>query len=282
MFVLLCATGACAAAFVVARCLALATFPRLGALLLSRVRERQRRSGEVGATGQARLTSVPPALSSVLTRRQIAAGSSLLDAGLPEAAAPGVVSLCATAFGGGAAYMVGVVVAISCTGMSSRTELAAKELLNTLVASAIWLTMWGALLVAVVCDMGERVIPKETCAFLGLAGAVTQGVSQGLGSLAWGACFGLALMAGCRMVNRWGRFHRQAPMVGGGDVRCMVALSIASGRAAPLGCAACFACAALVALVGCASGKMNRREAMPLAPFFCLWLWVGAGSALVC
>lgn len=282
MLALLCTAGACAAAFVVARRLALAALPRLSAFLLFRVRERQRRSGEAGATGQARSTSVLPALSSVLTRRQVAAGSSQPDAGFPDAASPGVVSLCATAFGGGAAYMAGVVLAISCAGLPSRTALAAEELLYVLVAGAIWLTMWGALLVAVVCDLGERVIPKETCALLGLAGAVTQGVSQGLESLAWGACFGLALMAGCRMVNKWGRSNRQAPMVGGGDVRCMVALSVASGRAAPFGCAACFACAAFVALVGCASGKMDRRDAMPLAPYFCLWLWVGAGAALAC
>lgn len=282
MLALLCTVGACAAAFVVARRLALAALPRLSAFLLFRVRERQRRSGEADATGQARSTSVLPALSSVLTRRQVAAGSSQPDVAFPEVVAPGVVSLCATAFGGGAVYMVGVVLAISCTGVPSRTVLAAEELFYVLVAGAIWLTMWGALLVAVVCDMGERVIPKETCAFLGLAGAVTQGVSQGFESLAWGACFGLALMAGCRMVNKWGRSNRQAPMVGGGDVRCMVALSVASGRAAPLGCAACFICAALVALVGCASGKMDRRDAMPLAPFFCLWLCLGAGAALVC
>lgn len=66
-------------------------------------------------------------------------------------------------------------------------------------------------------------------------------------------------------------------MVGGGDVRCMAALSVASGFAAPAGFAACFLAAAVVALVKCVMGKARAGDAMPLAPYLCVWLWVGAG-----
>lgn len=146
---------------------------------------------------------------------------------------------------------------------------------------ACWMILWFALLTAALCDVAARVIPWETCVAIAGAGAALQLASCGLASLLAGAAFGAAVMFLCAAANRIGNRLGRGSQVGGGDVRCMAALSLASGSAAFAGFAACFLVVALFALAGLVLGKLKGAATVPLAPFFCVWLWVGAGGALV-
>ncbi|MFR7651306.1 MAG: peptidase A24, partial [Eggerthella lenta] len=68
--------------------------------------------------------------------------------------------------------------------------------------------------------------------------------------------------------------------VGYGDVRCMAALSLASGVATPLGAALCYGGAAAFSLAGIAAGKLSWRSGIPMAPFLAAWLVGGACACL--
>lgn len=144
-----------------------------------------------------------------------------------------------------------------------------------------WFAMWTALATAVICDTSMRLIPRETCLAIGGAGAIFQGAAGGASALAAGAAFALLSMAACITLNACGRRLRGSPMVGGGDIRCMAALSVASGQMATAGFIACFSVAAAIAVAGCAAGKWKLSTPLPLAPFFCLWLAVGAGGSTI-
>lgn len=136
-----------------------------------------------------------------------------------------------------------------------------------------------AMTVAVVCDLRARMVPLETCAVLALAGVAFQGSLVGVeGALAGGA-FAAVVVAGCWAVN--GLFGRtgNAP-VGYGDVRCMAALSLASGFATPLGIAACYGSAAVFSLGGIAMRRLSFKSGIPMAPFLALWLLFGAGACM--
>ncbi len=65
---------------------------------------------------------------------------------------------------------------------------------------------------------------------------------------------------------------------GGGDVRCMMALSLASGFGAFDGFAACFMAATAGIVVGVALHAIDPGTAVPLAPFFCVWAAFGMGA----
>ena len=64
--------------------------------------------------------------------------------------------------------------------------------------------------------------------------------------------------------------------MGRGDVRCMGALSLATGAGALCGFAACYTLAGLAALAGCVVGKLKLGDSMPMAPFLSAWLACGA------
>lgn len=148
------------------------------------------------------------------------------------------------------------------------------------LAVLCWTAMWVALAAAALCDVAERLIPRETCWVIGGAGLACQCMVGGVASLGSGAAFALFAVAACAALNGFGRRFRDGPMVGGGDVRCMAALSVASGPLAAAGFAACFSVAAVVALAGCAAGRWGASTPLPLAPFLCLWLAVGAGGSI--
>lgn len=148
------------------------------------------------------------------------------------------------------------------------------------VGAACRLALWAALLLAVACDLAARVIPRETCWIVGGAGTVLQLAVGGVGEVASGAAFGAACAALCALANRIAEGHGGDRMVGGGDIRCMAALSLTSGSHAFVGFAVCFGVAAAVALVGVAARRMSGKTALPLAPFFCLWAAFGAGGIL--
>ena len=147
------------------------------------------------------------------------------------------------------------------------------------VRFACWVMLWFALLTAALCDTAARVIPRETCFAIAGAGSALQLVSCGLASLFAGVVFGVVVALLCAVANRIGNRLGRGSQIGGGDVRCMAAL--ASGSAAFAGFAACFLVVALFALAGRVLGKLKGAATVPLAPFFCVWLWVGAGGVLV-
>ena len=68
--------------------------------------------------------------------------------------------------------------------------------------------------------------------------------------------------------------------IGYGDVRCMAALSLASGVATPVGAALCYGGAAAFSLAGIAAGKLSWRSGIPMAPFLAAWLVGGACACL--
>lgn len=218
--------------------------------------------------------------ASVAARAMLArCSASLLGCGVRDVARQRCVPLCAAAFGGGVACVVGLYGVRLLHALYSN-EAASAALFADAACCMCWTAAWGALLCAVVCDLKARLIPRKTCVAIAVSGAFAQVASQGVGSLATGALFGVAAVAACRVLCAWAKARGRPNMVGGGDVRCMAALSIASGSAAFAGCFACYLCAAVAALTGCVLGKMDRHATMPMAPFFCLWLWVGAGGAL--
>lgn len=195
--------------------------------------------------------------------------------------------------------------------------LAVEGGVSPIVQAGCWVALWVLMACALQCDLAFRVIPREACWAMALLGAALQAVRSGGAGVAAGCLFAFgttALCSGLNRVARW-RIRRKRTgracegegrgaerlgcdaarawgdaqgspatcdsgascMVGGGDVRCMAALSVASGFAAPAGFAACFLAAAVVALAKCAMGKARAGDAMPLAPYLCVWLWVGAG-----
>ncbi|WP_346686940.1 A24 family peptidase [Enteroscipio rubneri] len=128
-----------------------------------------------------------------------------------------------------------------------------------------------AMAVAVVCDLRTRTIPVAACAVLAIAGTVFRACEDGVEGVAAGAVCGIIVVAGCRAANRLFRRDDSKP-IGSGDIRCMGALSLASGAYAPLGFAACYGAAACAALVGLASRRISLQDGMPMAPFLALWL----------
>ena len=103
-----------------------------------------------------------------------------------------------------------------------------------------------AMAVAVACDLRARIIPVEACAALAVAGGTFQACAAGAEGLAAGALYGGVIVAGCCLANRMTRRGNDDP-VGWGDIRCMGALSLASGSFAPLGFAVCYGAAAAAA-----------------------------------
>lgn len=128
-----------------------------------------------------------------------------------------------------------------------------------------------AMAAAVACDLRTRTIPVAACGALALAGGVFRACADGAAGVAAGALYGIVFVAVCRLANRLPRRGGSNP-VGAGDIRCMGALSLASGAYAPLGFAACYGAAACAALAGLASRRVSLQDDIPMAPFLALWL----------
>lgn len=112
-----------------------------------------------------------------------------------------------------------------------------------------------------------------------MAGVVFQASTAGLEGVLAGCAFAVFAVLCCLALNRlFGRTGR-AP-VGYGDVRCMAALSLASGVATPVGAALCYGGAAAFSLAGIAAGKLSWRSGIPMAPFLAAWLVGGACACL--
>lgn len=131
----------------------------------------------------------------------------------------------------------------------------------------------------VVCDLRARILPLEICALIAVAGVLFQLVVQGVRGVIFGAAYAVVVVIGCFVANRvCSRSDSMA--VGGGDVRCMAALSLACGAAAPFGFAVCYACAGAFSLVGLALHYLGASDGVPMAPFLALWLVCGSIASL--
>ena len=117
---------------------------------------------------------------------------------------------------------------------------------SPLVAAALAVAA-TAMAAAVICDLQARIVPLEACAALAAAGVVFQASTAGLEGVLAGCAFAVFAVLCCLALNRlFGRTGRTP--VGYGDVRCMAALSLASGVATPLGAALCYGGAAAFSL----------------------------------
>lgn len=150
---------------------------------------------------------------------------------------------------------------------------------NVVVCAVMAAICAAGMAAAVLIDWVCGLIPVELCVIIAGAGLLYQASMHGIE----GVCVGLiaaVLIATTAWIAEWlVRRIARAPSfteaVGGGDIRCMGALAIATGSGALFGCVvAC--CAALIAAFirafpHCSSGV----HTFPFAPYLALWLPVG-------
>ena len=134
----------------------------------------------------------------------------------------------------------------------------------------------AAMATAVVCDLRARAIPLEACGLMAVAGTAFQLFACGPEGAATGLAVALVVAAGSALANRLLGARCPGGAVGRGDVRCMGALSLATGAGALCGFAACYVLAGLAALAGCVAGRLKLGDGMPMAPFLSAWLACGA------
>ena len=169
--------------------------------------------------------------------------------------------------------------ALCALALAAAAATAAAFVSNAIAAALLGLCA-AAMAVAVVCDARARIIPLEACALVALGGAAFQAAVRGPEGLAAGALFARVVTGGCALANRLLRVRCPGGDVGRGDVRCMGALSLATGAGAACGFAACYALAGLVALGGCAMRRLKLGDGMPMAPFLSAWLACGAAASV--
>lgn len=136
-----------------------------------------------------------------------------------------------------------------------------------------------AMAIGVACDLRERMLPLECSVVIAVAGAVWQVCIAGVAGVVAGAVAAAATVSVCMATNAL-RVHAGNRSIGQGDVRCMAALSMASGAGALFGALACYGVAAAFSLVGIASKRFTLRDSIPFAPFLSLWLGAGLMASL--
>lgn len=141
-----------------------------------------------------------------------------------------------------------------------------------ILCGSAWALCAFAMAVAVECDVSSNVIPREPCYSIALLGGAVQVVVGGPLALAAGAAFAVALCAACAGLGVLLARERASPTVGGGDVRCMFALALASGWEAPWGFFACYAAAAAWSILQRVRKGCDWESTLPMAPFLSLWL----------
>ncbi len=131
----------------------------------------------------------------------------------------------------------------------------------------------AAMLSGVACDLRARMIPLESCVMLAAFGLAFQFSRGGLPALGSGIVAVVVVLAICWIARRF--FGQNVRSIGGGDMRCMVALSLATGPGALTGALACYIAASAFSIVGLVSRRLGRRDGIAMAPFLALWLVFG-------
>lgn len=130
----------------------------------------------------------------------------------------------------------------------------------------------AVLMMAIVAiDLEQRRIPRQLCWAIAACGSALQLIVCGCESLVVGLLIGMVVVAACHMAVRFLGEH----CIGGGDIRCMAALSLATGWGAPAGFVSCFSCAACWSLVRRLCNREHARDPFAFAPFLAVWLVVG-------
>ncbi|WP_251231390.1 prepilin peptidase [Adlercreutzia aquisgranensis] len=143
---------------------------------------------------------------------------------------------------------------------------------------------------AVAEDLRRRRIPRASCYGVALCGLAAQLLGHGVPTLAWGLAYALVAMLLCAFALRASRLlaRRRCPSqppgvvpgaaqgappspIGGGDIRLIAALCVATGPSAPSGVALCAAGTVAVCAIGLACGRLRWRDGVPYAPFLALW-----------
>ena len=162
--------------------------------------------------------------------------------------------------------------AARCSGVLRACLLAAMLLLSLLQASvlqgALALVAGFACACAIESDVVYRYIPRELSFALLAAGFALQSAKPS--SLVFGCFVGLLLVAVSVVANKTARKHEGFAFAGGGDIRMMLSLSVATGDGCLAGCFTCYAAALLWALAA-----RRAHSVFPMAPFFALWLLAG-------
>lgn len=130
-----------------------------------------------------------------------------------------------------------------------------------------------AMLCGVACDLRARMIPLESCCALAVFGLAFQVLRGGPPALGCGIGAVLVVLVICWIARNI--FGQNVRSIGGGDMRCMMALSLATGPGALTGALACYVAAAVFSIVGLFSRKLSRHDGIPMAPFLALWLVFG-------
>ena len=129
-------------------------------------------------------------------------------------------------------------------------------------------------------DVSTRLIPRQLCWALAAAGLVFQAGSMGGRGVLVGVLAAIAVIGFCVVLDVLNGFRGGKASIGGGDVRCMVALACATGPGCMIGALACSIVALGYALPKRLMGALLPGEAFPFAPFLAVWLVVGMVACL--
>lgn len=131
-------------------------------------------------------------------------------------------------------------------------------------------------------DLRHRIIPRRDCYLIAVCGSVLQFFRGGFSALLAGCGFGLLALGFCVGVEVVGRHaSRRKNLLGGGDMRLIVALSLVTGPWAIWGAFGAALVALLWAVIGIASCRMSIKDTFPLAPCLACWPVVSFGVSLL-
>lgn len=140
----------------------------------------------------------------------------------------------------------------------------------------------GCLIHLVYVDVQRRIIPRKDCYLIALCGSMVQLITVGLSAWLAGFSFGLLALLFCLGVEKLSRRFRVSSMpLGGGDVRLIVALSLATGPWAVWGALGAAVAATLWAIVGLATSRLSLKDTFPMAPCLACWPMVCLGVSLL-
>lgn len=134
---------------------------------------------------------------------------------------------------------------------------------------------------AVVKDIHERRIPRQLCWGLAGVGTVLQICAHGFTGAYEAASAALMVSAALAVLAMFQRRFRKKDQIGGGDVRCMIALACATGGGCFVGAFSCFAAALVYGVPRRLMGRLQPGEGFPFAPFLAIWLVVGLAASLL-
>ena len=133
-----------------------------------------------------------------------------------------------------------------------------------------------AVMVAIVrSDLATRTIPRELCWILGAVGLAFQAFRGGWHSITIGLLYAIAVCMVCAIGAAMMMRRNGSSGIGGGDVRCMMALCCLCADGSYAGSLACFMTALAVNGIRRLKGRLMPGEPFAFAPYLALWAIVG-------